>query len=154
MTQEWQVPSRPRQAEEGKVKVIGKGGWGLCLTVFKGQACVNRPGPGQMISVGLVSSLEEKEKRNLRPFGQQLLRRSEQWGLWNTQECNPGQNSSVTSTSTCLFTEGYRKRKGEGGAKTPSKVSVQVTKTSYLCTRVRKSIFQHSKVKRKRRLLR
>ena len=66
-----------------------------------------------MISAGLLPSWEEKEKRNLHPFRWQFLRRSEQWGLWNTPDCNQ------TSTYTHLFAEGPRKREGRGRGETP-----------------------------------
>ena len=48
------------------------------------------------------------------PFGSQLLGPSEQWGLWNTPEGNPGKSSSAASIDTDLIAEGVmRKKRGE-----------------------------------------
>lgn len=41
MARERQVPSRPSWFEEGKVKVMGREGWGFHLIGFKWQACAN-----------------------------------------------------------------------------------------------------------------
>ena len=49
------------------------------------------------------SQLERRQRRDPHPFGRQLLGHSEQWGLCNTPEGNPGHSSSVASTALdCL----------------------------------------------------
>ena len=63
------------------------------------------------ILVGLVLSWKEVKRRDPHPFGWQLLGRSEQWGLWNTPEGNPGQSSSVASTAPACSESVPMKRK-------------------------------------------
>ena len=81
--------------------------------------------------------LERRQRRDPHPFGQQLLGCSEQGGLCNTPEGNPGQSSSVASTAlTCLQRVPMRKKRG-GGGRGP-KVHIQATKNVMVRTWVRK----------------
>ena len=84
------------------------------LMVFK---CLTR---AHTVLVGLVLSWKEDKERDPHPFGWQLLGRSEQRGLWNTPEGNPGQSSSVASTAlACWQRVPGRKEKRGGGGRDP-----------------------------------
>ena len=70
--------------------------------------------------------LERRQRRDPHPFGRQLLGLSEQWGLWDTPEDNPGQSSSAASTAlACLQRAPMKKEKG-GGSLTQILIKVLV----------------------------
>ena len=77
------------------------------LMAFK---CLTR---NHMILIGLVlSSREEEERRALISWvaatGAHCVA-----DLWNTQNSNPGQSSSIASIATHLFAEGSKRKKQE-----------------------------------------
>ena len=81
------------------------------------------------------SQLERRQRGDPHPFGQQLLGLSEQWGLWNTPEGNPGQSSSVASIAlTC--SRRVRKEKRGGGGRDP-KFPIWATKNVMVWAQVR-----------------
>ena len=86
--------------------------------------------------------LERRQRRDPHPFGQQLLGLSEQWGLWDIPEDNPGQSSSAASTAlACSQRVPMKKEKGGDGGKDP-KFPVQATKDVVVWARVGKE-FPH-----------
>ena len=52
----------------------------------------------------------ERGKESPCSLEQQLLEHRRQWGLWNTQEHNPGWGSLTVSIATCLFTKDSRRQ--------------------------------------------
>ena len=71
--------------------------------------------------------LERRQRRDPHPFGRLLLGCSEQWGLWNTPEGNPGQSSSVASTAlACL--QRVPMRKEQCGGREETRIPIRATK--------------------------
>ena len=70
------------------------------------------------IFVGLVLSWKEEKGETPTCLGGSYWMSTEEWGLWNTPEGNPGQSSSVASTAlACLQRVLRRKEKQEGGGR-------------------------------------
>ena len=102
------------------MKVIGKKAEEFALQSYRGGS-----GQGMMVSVLNISwpspQLERRQRRDPHPFGRKLLGCSEQWGLRNTPEGNPGQSPFVASTAlACSKRVPMRKEKRGGGEETPS----------------------------------
>ena len=67
------------------------------LMAFK---CLTR---AHTILVGLVLSWKEDKGETLTHSSRRYFGRSEQWGVWNTPEGNPGQHSSVASRAVAFW---------------------------------------------------